>query len=299
MERSKGPDHRGILLSFRRDSIAHASTEVCRFLEHFIVIYQGKYASHVCGRYALAALQEEIVTQFDINSISEPALRNPLPIDWNIAPTKSIYLIKGVSGERSLDVASWGLIAPWSKSREEASRSQSMAINARVETVHEKPTFRQAFKTKRCLVPATGYYEWATELGQYPRKQPIFVTSDEGHLLAFTGIYSFWRDPSTLESEEMENSSNEMKQSVSIITRDAVGELAKVHNRMPLFLPRDRWDRWLDIDTPEQELKSLLELRDPDSHLKFWPVESRVNSIRNNGRELTAPIEMGESQTLF
>jgi len=258
-----------------------------------------KYASLMCGRYALAALQEEIITQFDINSLSDQATRAPLPIDWNIAPTKSIYLIKGASGERSLDIASWGLIAPWSKTREEASRSQSMAINARVETVHEKPTFRQAFKTKRCLVPATGYYEWATELGEYPRKQPIFVTSDEDHLLAFTGIYSFWKDPETLDSGDRDDSLPSMNQSVAIITRDAVGELAKVHNRMPLLLPRDRWDRWLDIDTPEQELKGLLAVPDPDSHLKFWPVESRVNSIRNNGRELIAPIEMGESETLF
>jgi len=259
----------------------------------------GKYASLMCGRYALAALQEEIITQFDINSLSDQATRAPLPIDWNIAPTKSIYLMKGAIGERSLDIASWGLIAPWSKTREEASRSQSMAINARVETVHEKPTFRQAFKTKRCLVPATGYYEWATELGEYPRKQPIFVTSDEDHLLAFTGIYSFWKDPETLDSGERDDSLPSMKQSVAIITRDSLGELAKVHNRMPLFLPRDRWDRWLDIDTPEQELKGLLEVPEPDSHLKFWPVESRVNSIRNNGRELIAPIEMGESETLF
>jgi putative SOS response-associated peptidase YedK len=253
----------------------------------------------MCGRYALAALQEEITTQFHIDSLSETARANPLPVDWNIAPTKSIYLIKGRTQERTLDIASWGLIAPWAKSREEASRSQSMAINARVETVHEKPTFRQAFKMRRCLVPATGYYEWATELGQYPRKQPIFVTSDQDQLLAFTGIYSFWKDPSHRETGQSEDEASELKQSVAIITRDAVGELAKVHNRMPLFLPQDRWDRWLDVDTSEQELKSILNVSEPDSHLRFWPVDSRVNSIRNNGRELILPIDMGESQTLF
>jgi putative SOS response-associated peptidase YedK len=299
MERSRALDHPGISPSLRRDSIAHTLIEVFRFVEAAMLIIPSKYAWHMCGRYALAASQEEIITQFEINSLSEKAVRSPLPVDWNIAPTKSVYLIKGPSGDRSLDIASWGLIAPWSKSREEASRSQSMAINARVETVHEKPTFRQAFKTKRCLIPATGYYEWATELGQYPRKQPIFITSDEDRLLAFTGIYSFWRDPSNLESGENEDPATLMKQSVAIITRDAVGDLAKVHNRMPLFLPRDRWDRWLDIDTPEQELKGLLDVSAPDSHLRFWPVESRVNSIRNNGRELILPIDMGESETLF
>lgn len=242
----------------------------------------------MCGRYALAALKDEVVTEFNIETLTPSATATTLPADWNIAPTKDIYLIKASDGPRVLDIASWGLIAPWSRDDQAALRSQSMAINARSESVHIKPTFRDSFRARRCLVPASGYYEWATELGQYPRKQPIYISSREEKLLAFSGIYSYWR-----------SESGELKQSVAIITRDAVGELAKVHNRMPLFLPRDRWERWLDGDTPEPEVLHLMEVEEPDRELQFWPVRNRVNSIRNNGAELIAEIELGESETLF
>ena len=155
--------------------------------------------------------------------------------------------------------------------------------------VHEKPTFRDSFKSRRCLVPASGYYEWATELGQYPRKQPIFISPQEGRFLAFAGIYNYWRSPHD----------ERVRQSVAIITRDAVHELAKVHNRMPLFLPEDRWSRWLDLDTSLPEVMDLMRVPEPDENLRFWPVSSKVNSIRNNGPELIAPIHLGESETLF
>lgn len=272
------------------------------------------YSCYMCGRYALAALKEEIIGDFGISHLSPEAEKRTLPFDWNIAPTKDVYLIKGsvngapshlaisrdprdssdagdstLQSERTLDIASWGLIAPWSKNRAEAVRSQSMAINARVETVHEKPTFRDSFRVRRCLVPASGYYEWATELGQYPRKQAIFVSPQQGKFLAFAGIYNYWR------SAEEKGSS----QSVAIITRDAVNELARVHNRMPLFLPEDRWSRWLDMDTPLPEVMELLRVPHPDANLRFWPVSSKVNSIRNNGAELISPVALGESETLF
>ena len=269
----------------------------------------------MCGRYALTALKEEIIGDFGISSLSPVAKERTLPADWNIAPTKEIYLIKGEGDARSLDIASWGLIAPWSKSEAEAVRSQSMAINARVETVHEKPTFRDSFKVRRCLVPASGYYEWATELGDYPRKQPIYVSPKEGKFLAFAGIYNYWRSPlmngesgrgQANDSTRRSNSIGQNKlnttssiQSVAIITREAVNELAEVHHRMPLFLPEDRWQLWLDTDTPLPEVMNLLRVEEPDRNLRFWPVAPKVNSIRNNGAELIAPIDLGESETLF
>ncbi len=284
----------------------------------------------MCGRYALTALKEEIIGDFGISSLSPVAKERTLPADWNIAPTKEIYLIKGEGDARSLDIASWGLIAPWSKSEAEAVRSQSMAINARVETVHEKPTFRDSFKVRRCLVPASGYYEWATEFGEYPRKQPIFVSPKEGKFLAFAGIFNYWRPPFNANrsgdsaandstSQTMRTSSSSIQsgsasfpsgsasfpstrssiQSVAIITREAVNELAQVHHRMPLFLPEDRWQLWLDTDTPLPEVMNLLQVEEPDRNLRFWPVAPKVNSIRNNGAELIAPIDLGESETLF
>ena len=235
----------------------------------------------MCGRFALSAMLTDIAEEFSTTAMPEKTL----PVDWNIKPTQDIYIIKN----QSIDIASWGLIAPWSKDSIQALRSQSQAINARSESVHEKPTFRNAFRNRRCLVPASGYYEWATELGRYKTKQPVFISRDDDKLLAFAGIYDRWISPG-----------GEIRDSVAIITRDAVGDLAKVHNRMPLFLPRDRWSDWMDTELTEiEEVRSLMNIPHPDSHLRFWPVSTLVNSIRNNGAELIAPVELGEPEVLF
>ena len=235
----------------------------------------------MCGRFALSAMLTDIAEEFSTKAEPE----RTLPVDWNIKPTQDIYIVKN----EEIKIASWGLIAPWSKNSVDALRSQSQAINARSESVHEKPTFRNAFRQRRCLVPATGYYEWATELGRYKTKQPVFISRDDEKLLAFAGIFDRWVSPE-----------GEIRESVAIITRDAVGDLAKVHNRMPLFLPRNRWDKWMDSELTEvEEVRALMEIPKPDDHLRFWPVSTMVNSIRNNGAELIAPIELGEPETLF
>ncbi|MFM8405475.1 MAG: SOS response-associated peptidase [Actinomycetota bacterium] len=235
----------------------------------------------MCGRFALSAMLTDIAEEFSTSAAPD----RTLPVDWNIKPTQDIYIIKN----QEIKIASWGLIAPWSKDKNEALRSQSQAINARSESVHEKPTFRNAFRQRRCLVPATGYYEWATELGRYKTKQPVFISRDDEKLLAFAGIFDRWISPE-----------GEMRDSVAIITRDSVGELAKVHNRMPLFLPREQWSAWMDSDlTDVEEIRSMMQVPHPDEHLRYWPVSTLVNSIRNNGAELVAPIELGEPETLF
>lgn len=235
----------------------------------------------MCGRFALSAMLTDIAEEFSSSALPD----RTLPVDWNIKPTQDIYIVKN----EEIKIASWGLIAPWSKNSVDALRSQSQAINARSESVHEKPTFRNAFRQRRCLVPATGYYEWATELGRYKTKQPVFISRDDEKLLAFAGIFDRWVSPE-----------GEIRESVAIITRDAVGDLAKVHNRMPLFLPRNRWDKWMDSELTEvEEVRALMEIPKPDDHLRFWPVSTMVNSIRNNGAELIAPIELGEPETLF
>ena len=235
----------------------------------------------MCGRFALSAMLTDIAEEFSTSAMPD----RTLPVDWNIKPTQDIYIIKN----EKIDIASWGLIAPWSKNSVEALRSQSQAINARSETVHEKPTFRNAFRNRRCLVPASGYYEWATELGRYKTKQPVFISRDDDRLLAFAGIFDRWI-----------STDGEIRDSVAIITRDAVNQLAKVHNRMPLFLPRERWSAWMDPEFNDVErVRGLMEIPEPDSHLRYWPVADLVNSIRNNGQELITPIELGEPETLF
>ena len=230
---------------------------------------------------------DEIIERFDLDG---SLVDKSLPLNWNIAPTNEIYIIRDNQQGRILDSASWGLIAPWQKNSTEARNSQSHAINARSESIHEKPTFRQAFRTTRCLIPATGYYEWATSLGKYPPKQPFYISAaDENTSLSIAGIWSIWK-----------NESGEEIQSAAIITREAVGELATIHSRMPVFMPKDRWDIWLDPKNREIEtLISLMEIPEPALGLVTRPVAPRVNLVANNGPELIEPIELGEAQTLF
>ena len=235
----------------------------------------------MCGRYALSAAISDIAQEFSTNSAPELSL----PADWNIKPTNDVYIIKN----QAIEIASWGMIAHWSKSDDEAAKSQSSAINARSESVHEKPTFKSAFRSNRCLLPATGYYEWASELGKYKTKQPIYISRDDNKLLAFTGIFQSWTSPS-----------GRVIQSVSIITRQAVGQLALVHSRMPVFLPRDRWAEWMNPKINDvAKIRSLMDIPNPDANLGFHPVSSAVNSIAGSGPGLIEPIELGEPETLF
>jgi putative SOS response-associated peptidase YedK len=235
----------------------------------------------MCGRYALSAAISDIAQEFSTNSAPELSL----PADWNIKPTNDVYIIKN----QAIEIASWGMIAHWSKSDDEAAKSQSSAINARSESVHEKPTFKSAFRSNRCLLPATGYYEWASELGKYKTKQPIYISRDDKKLLAFTGIFQSWTSPS-----------GRVIQSVSIITRQAVGQLELVHSRMPVFLPRDRWADWMNPKINDvAKIRSLMDIPNPDANLGFHPVSSAVNSITGSGPGLIEPIELGEPETLF
>ncbi len=239
----------------------------------------------MCGRYALSAMIAEIAEEFTTVGVPE----RTLPVNWNIKPTEDIYIIKNIDNQRKIDVVSWGLIAPWAQDGAAALRSQSQAINARSESVAEKPTFRSAFRKTRCLIPASGYYEWATELGSFKSKQPVYISRKDSQLLAFAGIFSSWVSPEGV-----------VRKSAAIITCDAQGELAKIHNRMPVFLPKDDWDSWLNPDfTNQDKLKALIDKREDDQKLHFWPVRPLVNSIRNNGPELIEPIEAGEPETLF
>jgi putative SOS response-associated peptidase YedK len=204
-----------------------------------------------------------------------PLPNRQLEPSWNVKPTQDVYIIT----HDSIRIASWGMIAPWSKSILEAQKSQSNAINARAETVNEKPTFRNPFRRSRCLVPATGYYEWASELGEYRPRQPIYVSREDNHLLFFSAIFDVWISPD-----------GQVKRTVSILTRAAVGALAKFHSRMPMFLSREKWDSWLDPSIRDSDtVKSLFKDPQPDANLRFWPVSNLVNSIKNNGPELIHP----------
>lgn len=249
----------------------------------------------MCGRYALAANMDVIVEEF---GIAEEQVQHQLPHSWNIAPTNPIYIVKDAQSDqgkiRTLETASWGLIAPWERDLAQARASQSRAINARSESVFEKPTFRDSFRHHRCLIPASGYYEWATALGRYKTKQPFYIHRADAHLISFAGIFSSWKSP---QGEEI--------QSAAIITRDAVGDLETIHDRMPVILPKQRWDMWLNPELRDvDQVRALMNFDEalgerPDAGLAAHPISSRVNLVANNGPNIIEPIELGEPETLF
>jgi putative SOS response-associated peptidase YedK len=242
----------------------------------------------MCGRYALNISGEDLAIEFAAG-VKDAAFT---PSNWNISPTTVIPFIssddeKGI--ERSIRTARWGLIPSWAK---DASR-QANAINARVESIAEKPTFKSAFKSRRCLVPVTGYYEWATELGKYKPKQPFYISHKDKHSLAIAGLYETWINPAT----------NSPITTAAIITREAVGIVAPIHHRMPVILPKDLWSAWLSNKslTPDEteHYLNMINLNQPDEALTFWPVSDEVNNARNAGAQLAQEIALPESGTLF
>lgn len=242
----------------------------------------------MCGRFAQSKMEDALVEEYGITGAVPTS---PLPASWNIAPTRDIYIVREdqQSHARELGTASWGLIGSWHKDVASARASQSHAINARRESVFDKPTFRDAVRKRRCLVPADGYYEWATTLGPYRPKQPFYVSSPDGHSLSFAGIWNEWVSPT-----------GQMIESVAVITCDSVGELAEIHSRMPVILPKDRWEFWLDPSVQDaDDLRKTMEYSDLYEGLRVYAVSNTVNSVAHDGSELIKPITLGEPRTLF
>ena len=240
----------------------------------------------MCGRFVQTHQMQELVEQFSAHG-AVPAYS--LPASWNIAPTNPIYIVRESGGQRDLAIASWGLIGNWHKTLTEARASQSHAINARSESIHEKPTFRNAFRTTRCLIPVQGYYEWATALGRYKPKQAFYISGEDGQSLSVAGLWSSWRSPD-----------GEIIESASIITREAVGELATIHSRMPVMMAKERWSDWLDPKLHDVAvLQGLMHHEEPAAGLVPVPVSSSVNTVAVNNPDLIKEIELGEPETLF
>jgi len=242
----------------------------------------------VCGRYALNISGDDLALEFAAG-IKDATFSAS---NWNISPTTAVPFINASDekGEiRNVNTATWGLIPSWAK---DASRA-SNAINARVESISEKPTFKSAFKSRRCLIPVTGYYEWSTELGKYKPKQPFYISHKNKSSLAIAGLYENWINPESKQSV----------QSAAIITREAVGTLAPIHHRMPVILPKDLWSTWLSskslLPNEIDDYLNMIDIKEADKDLIFWPVSDDVNNARNTGADLAKEIALGESGTLF
>jgi putative SOS response-associated peptidase YedK len=223
----------------------------------------------MCGRYVLAMDPAQLVEEFDVAHLPETVLEP----DYNVAPTKSVYIVVQNDDVRALDVARWGLVPSWATDASVGSRM----INARVETVESKPSYRSAYRKRRCLIPANGYYEWYTPVAKGP-KQPFYIHRVDGHALALAGLYSWWRA----------STEDDWLLTCTVITADATDGLRRIHDRAPMVVPRQHWTAWLG-SAPNGDPKDLLEpVR--STVVTTTPISTRVNNVRNNGPELLEPM---------
>lgn len=225
----------------------------------------------MCGRFAYFSAHEAMLQLFGLDA-GTPAIEP----HWNIAPTQFVPVVRADSaGLRRLSMLYWGLIPHWAKEKSIGARM----INARAETLTEKPSFRVALRRRRCLVVASGYYEWQALAGG---KQPWFIHAADAAPLAFAGLWESWS----------ESPQHEPLESCTIITTEAQGRLARLHHRVPVVLPEGAFTRWLDPALQKDEAVADL-LRAPlDGQLLAYPVSKRVNNARNDGLELVEPVEL-------
>ena len=219
----------------------------------------------MCGRFFLDAQAGDIIEHYNM---PPPDL---FTARYNIAPTTPVLALS----DSSFSLYRWGLIPSWSKDVTMGNRM----FNARAETVAEKPSFRNAYKRRRCLVPANGFYEWRLENG---RKQPYCCHIDH-HLFSMAGIWEHWQDA---EGNEI--------QSCAIITTEAKQAIAEIHQRMPVHIAQKDYARWLDCGNEEiADADGLLANTSPD--YQYYAVSTAVNNARHEGRDLIRGIELGSS----
>jgi putative SOS response-associated peptidase YedK len=244
----------------------------------------------MCGRYASSRSRTALLETFDVDSSS---VDEELAADYNVAPTKVAPVVVARTPQdepesapvRQLRNLRWGLVPSWAKDPKIGSRM----INARAETVHEKPAFRRAFKTRRCLVPVDAFYEWfeTQELGKSgkPLKQPFAIRPSDGEVLALAGLYEFWHDT---------EKPADWLVTFAIITTTATDDVGRIHDRMPMAVPRERWGQWLDPRVEDADEVRALMAPPTQGTLEIYPVAKAVNNVRNNGPELLEPLPAQE-----
>ncbi len=238
----------------------------------------------MCGRYVSSASTDALLEEFDV----EEVVGEELPPSWNVAPTDPVRAIlrrppkdaeEGTAPVRQLRTLRWGLVPSWSKDRKGAARM----INARIETVTEKPAFKKAAARRRCLLPAQGYYEWQqTDKG----KIPYFLHDPDGELLAMAGLYELWRDPA-LAAEDP----NRWVWTCTIITQQATDLIGEIHDRNPVIVPVDLQSAWLDCSSDEPATARRILDQIPEARLEPYLVSKAVGKVSNNGPELIVPVE--------
>lgn len=243
----------------------------------------------MCGRYAASADRDQLVEEFEIDEVAD----EPGPPNFNVAPTDPVAAVverhrRDDDGNRTDQVVrklvqlNWGLVPSWSKDAKGGARM----INARFETVDSKPAFRKAFTSRRCLLPADGFYEWyVTEApGPKPVKQPMFIHRSDGGTLVMAGLYEFWKSPE-----------GQWLSTCSVITTTATDALGHIHDRMPMVIGADRWADWLNPDvTDPAQVRELLSVTEGDQ-LEAYAVSKLVNRVQNKGPELLEPLPVEDA----
>jgi putative SOS response-associated peptidase YedK len=222
----------------------------------------------MCGRYVAAAPPSEIAKYF----AAAPPTETVLEPSYNVAPTNDVYAVVERGDERRLEPLRWGLVPFWAKDIAIGSKM----INARAEGIATKNAYRHAFRKQRCLIPADGFFEGKVVEGQQ-RKQPMYIHRVDGEPLAFAGLWETWRGP---------DRDGDPLYTCTIITTTANETMAPVHNRMPVILPPDRWEQWLDPEMQDTDALAQLLVPAPPSLLTLYPVSTAVNHVRNKGAEL-------------
>lgn len=227
----------------------------------------------MCGRFALNVNPETLATHFNLSGTLA------LAPSWNIAPSLNIATITdNQTGSRQINMRRWGLIPSWAKDIAVGSKLN----NARGETVAEKPSFKSALKTRRCLIPASGFYEWHTENGV---KQPWYISLKSGAPMAFAGLWEIWQP-----------AGGEAVESCCIITTSANTIMEPIHERMPVILDPAQWEVWLSHET--QKTDHLLPLLCPHnaSTMQAWPVSRELNRIGvRNDAGLLEPVTVTQT----
>jgi putative SOS response-associated peptidase YedK len=220
----------------------------------------------MCGRFVQYSLFPEIVREFDIQQVDA----EPRP-SYNIAPTQDVAAVIN-DGVNRLITCRWGLIPPWSRDPSIGSRM----INARAETVAEKPSFKKPFRYNRCLIVADGFYEWRKEGN---RKIPVYVRLADGRPFGLAGLYSDWNPPD-----------GDTVRTCTIITTEPNSLLEPIHNRMPVIIPKDKNRLWLDPDVHDPIMLEDLLLPYGSDKMKAYNVSTKVNSPANDSPENIEPV---------
>jgi putative SOS response-associated peptidase YedK len=228
----------------------------------------------MCGRFTLHSSPEDL--QLALQGFAFPDEIEP---HYNIAPSLNVLYIPN-DGARTADHARWGLVPFWAK----APKIGNRMVNARAETLGTKPAFRDAYRHKRCLIIADGFFEWKKE--DTKTKTPTYITMKSGEPFAFAGLWDTWKQPD-----------GEQLRSCTVITTTPNPLMASIHDRMPVILPERAYDLWLDPDTTETELLNGLLVPYPQDEMTAHPVADTVNSPRNDIPECIIPVTRQPSQT--